>query len=67
MISVCFKGKQFNIVVIQVYVSTRKAEEAEDKWFYEDLQDLLELTPQNDVLSSQGIWMQKQEVKRYLE
>ena len=67
MISVCFKGKQFNIVVIQVYVSTRKAEEAEDEWFYEDLQDLLELTPQNDVLSSQGIWMQKQEVKRYLE
>ena len=53
--------------MIQAYAPTSNTEEAEDEWFYEDLQDLLELTPQNDVLSSQGIWMQKQEVKRYLE
>ena len=50
MISVCFQGKPFNITVIQVYASTSKAEEAEVEWFYEDLQDLLELTPQKDVL-----------------
>ena len=45
MISVCFQGKQFNIMVIQGYALTRNAEEAEVKRFYEDLQDLLELTP----------------------
>ena len=45
MISVCFQGKPFNIIVIQVYVPTSDAEEAEVEWFYEDLQDLLELTP----------------------
>ena len=45
MISVCFQGKPFNITVIQVYVPTSNAEEAEVEWFYEDLQDLLELTP----------------------
>ena len=45
MISVCFQGKPFNITVIQVCVSTSNAEEAEVEWFYEDLQDLLELTP----------------------
>ena len=50
MISVRFQGKPFNITVIQVYVPTRNAEEAEVEWFYEDLQDLLELTPQKDVL-----------------
>ena len=50
MISVCFQGKPFNIMVIQVYAPTSNAEEAEVKWFYEDLQDLLELTPQKDVL-----------------
>ena len=48
MISVCFQGKPFNITVIQVYAPTSNAEEAE--WFYDDLQDLLELTPQKDVL-----------------
>ena len=48
MISVCFQGKPFNITVIQVYAPTSNAEEAE--WFYEDLQDLLELTPKKDVL-----------------
>ena len=49
MISVCFQGKPFNITVIQVYILTSNAE-AEVKWFYEDLQDLLELTPKKDVL-----------------
>ena len=50
MISVYFQGKPFTITVIQVYVLTNNAEEAEVEWFYEDLQDLLELTPKKDVL-----------------
>ena len=50
MISVCFQGKPFNITVIQLYAPTSNAEEAEVEWFYEDLQDLLELTPKKDVL-----------------
>ena len=50
MISVCFQGKPFNITVTQVYAPTSKAEEAEVERFYEDLQDLLELTPPKDVL-----------------
>ena len=50
MISVHFQGKPFNITVIQVYAPTSNAEEAEVEWFYEDLQDLLELTPQKDVI-----------------
>ena len=50
MISVRFQGKSFNITVIQVYAPTSNAEEAEVEWFYEDLQDLLELTPKKDVL-----------------
>ena len=50
MISVFFQGKPFNITVIQVYALTSNAEEAEDEWFYEDLQDLLELIPKKDVL-----------------
>ena len=45
MISVPFQGKQFNITVIQVYAPINNAEEAEAEWFYEDIQDLLELTP----------------------
>ena len=49
MISVRFQGKPFNITVIQVYAPTSNAEEAEVEWFYEDLQDLLELTPKRDV------------------
>ena len=49
MISVCLQGKPFNIPVIQVYAPTSNAEEAEDEWFYEDLQDLQELTPKKDV------------------
>ena len=51
MISVPYQGKPFNITVIQVYAPTSIAEEVEIEWFYEDLQDLLELTPQKDVLS----------------
>ena len=54
MISVHFQGKPFTITVIQVYAPTSKAEEAE--WVYEDLQDLLELTPQKDVLFIIGDW-----------
>ena len=50
MISVHFQGKPFNIMVIQVYTQTSNAEEAEVEGFYEDLEDLLELTPQKDVL-----------------
>ena len=50
MISVRFQGKPFNITVIQVYAPTSNAEEAEVERFYEDLQDLLELTPKKDVL-----------------
>ena len=50
MITVRFQGKPFNMTVIQVYALTSNAEEAEVKWFYEDLQDLLELTPKKDVL-----------------
>ena len=49
MISVRFQCKSFNITVIQVYAPTSNAEEAEVEWFYEDLQDLLELTPKTDV------------------
>ena len=54
MISVCFQGKSFNITVMQVYALTSNAEEAEVEWFYEDLQDLLDLTPKKDVLFITG-------------
>ena len=50
MISDYFKGKSFNITVIQAYAPTSNAEAAEVEWFYEDLQDLLELTPNKDAL-----------------
>ena len=56
MISVHFQGKPFNITVIQAYAPTSGAEEAEVERFYEDLQDLLELTPQKDVLFIIGNW-----------
>ena len=56
MISVRFQGKPFNITVIQVYAPTSNAEEAEVEQFYEDLQDLLELSPEKDVLSIIGEW-----------
>ena len=59
MISVLFQGKPFNIMVIQVYATTNNAEEAEVEWFYEDLQDLLELTPKKDVLFFIGDWNAK--------
>ena len=52
MISVHFQGKSFSATVIQVYALTTNAEEAKVKWFYEDQQDLLELTPKKDVFSS---------------
>ena len=56
MISVHFQGKPFNIAVIQVYDPTSNAEEIEVEWSYEDLQDLLELTPKKDVLFFIGDW-----------
>ena len=59
MISVCLQGKPFNITVIQVYAPTNNAEETEVERFYEDLQDLLELTPKKDVLFIIGDGMQK--------
>ena len=59
MISVLFQGKLLNIMVIQLYGPTSNAEEAEIEWFYEDLQDLLELTPQKDVLFITGDWKAK--------
>ena len=57
MISIPFQGKPFNITVIQAYVPTRNADEAEVERFYEDLQDLLELTPPKDVLFIIGTGM----------
>ena len=59
MISVHLQGKLFNITVIQVYAPTSNAEEAEVEQFYEDLQDLLELTPKKDVLYILGDWNAK--------
>ena len=59
MISVRFQGKPLNITVIQAYAPSSNAEEAEVEWFYEDLQDLLELTPQKDVLFIIGDWNAK--------
>ena len=61
MISVHFQGKPFNITVIQVYDLTSNAEEAKVERFYEDLQDLLELTTQKDVLFIIGNWNAKVE------
>ena len=65
MISLPFQSKPFNITVIQVYAQTSNAEEAER--FYEDLQDLLELTLKKDVLFIIGDWNAKVEVKKHLE
>ena len=67
MISVHFQGKPFNITVIQVYAPTSNTEEAEVEWFYEDLNDLLELTLKKDVLFIIGDWNAKvrsQEIRR---
>ena len=69
MISVCFQGKPFNIIVIQVYAPTSNAEEAEIEWFYEVLEDLLEQTPKKDVLFIIGDWNAKvgrQEIPRVM-
>ena len=59
MISICFQGKPFNITVIQVYDPTTNAKEAEGEQFYEDLQDLLELTSKKDVLFIKQDWNAK--------
>ena len=59
MISFCFQGKPFNITVIQVYALTTDAKEAEVEWFYDDLEDLLELTSKKDVLFLIGDWNAK--------
>ena len=61
MISVRFQGKPFNIMAIQIYVPTSNTEEAEVEQFYEDLQDLLELTPKKDILFIIGDWNAKVE------
>ena len=55
----CFQGKPFNITVIQGYAQTNKVKEDEVQWFYEDLQDLLQLTPKEDVLFIIGDWNAK--------
>ena len=59
MISVRFQGRPFNTTVIQAYAPTSNAEKAEVEWLYEDLQDLLELTPQKDALFIVGDWKAK--------
>ena len=66
MISVHFQGNSFNITVIQVYAPTSNAEEAEVEWFYEDLQDLLELTSKKDILFIIGDWNAKVERQKHL-
>ena len=67
MISVCFQGKPFNITVIQVCAPTSNAEEAEVERFYKDLQELLELTPQKDVLFIIGDWNAKVGSQKHLD
>ena len=59
MVSVHFQGKSFNITVFQVYAPTNNAEETDAEWFYDSLQDLLELTPKKDVLFITGDWNAK--------
>ena len=63
MIFVCFQGKPFSITIIQVCALTTNAKEAEVEWFYEDLQDFLELTPKKDVLSIIGDWNAKVKIQ----
>ena len=67
MSSVHFQGKSFNITVIQVYASTSNGEEAEVKQFYEELQELLELTPKKDVLFITGDWNSNMGSQEHLE
>ena len=64
MISVCFQGKPFNSMVIQVYAPTSNAEEAEVERFYEDIQNLLELTPKKDVIFIIGDWNEKKKKRK---
>ena len=64
MISVHFQGKLFNITVIQVYAPTSNADKAEVEWFYEDLQDLLALTPKKDFIFVIGDWNGKSRKSR---
>ena len=66
-ISVHFQGKPLSITVVQVHAPTSNAEEAEVEWFYEDIQDLLELTPQKDDLYIIGDWNARVEVKKHLK
>ena len=66
MISVRFQGKPFNITVIQVYAPTSNTEEAKVEQFYEDLQDLLELTPKKDILFIIGDWNTKVGSQKHL-
>ena len=66
MISVHFQGKPFNITLIQVYAPTNNSEEAEVEWFYENLQDLLELTPKKDLFFIIGVWNAKAESQEIL-
>ena len=61
MIPVCFQGKAFNVIVIQVYPPTTNAKKAEVEWFYDDPQDILELTPKEDVIFIIGDWNTKVE------
>ena len=67
MISVNSQGKPFNITVIQVYTPTSNAEKADVEWSYENLQDLLELTPPKDVLFVIGDWNAKITINKFLE
>ena len=67
MISVHLQGKPFNITITQIYAPTTNAKEAEVEWFYEDLQDLLELTPKRDVLFIIGDWNAKVGSQEHLE
>ena len=67
MISVCFQSKPFNITVIQVYAPTSNAEEAEVEWLYEDLQDLLELTPKKMAFHHRGLECKSRKSRDYLE
>ena len=64
MISVHFQGKPYNITVIEVYALTSNAEEAEGEQFYENLQDLLELTPKKDVLFIRGDWKSRKGMQK---
>ena len=67
MTSIHLQGKPFNITVIQVYAPASNTEETEVEWFYEDLQDLLELTPKKDVLFIIGDWNAKVGSQKHLE